>query len=101
MVLFALMLPMFLALGGVVIGIGNWYVHAKNLQTKADAGAFAGGSAWSFPCGGNSIPAPSSPTRVTSQGPSTVAPVATAVGGNPQVGGVDSSKIHTVLNGHQ
>ena len=38
--LFALMLPMILALGGIVIGVGNWYVHGKNLQTKADAGAF-------------------------------------------------------------
>ena len=26
-----------------VIGIGNWYTHGKHLQTKADAGAFAGG----------------------------------------------------------
>ena len=36
-VMFALLIPMVLALGGVVIGIGNWYVHGKNLQTKADA----------------------------------------------------------------
>ena len=27
--MFALMLPMIFALGGVVIGIGNWYVHAQ------------------------------------------------------------------------
>ena len=50
-VLFALMLPMLLALGGVVIGVGNWYVHGKNLQTKADAGAFAGGGSGSFRAG--------------------------------------------------
>ena len=42
-VIFALMIPMLLALLGFVAGIGNWYVHAKHLQTKADAGAFAGG----------------------------------------------------------
>ena len=36
----------FLGLGAMVIGIGNWYTHAKHLQTKADAGAFAGGGAW-------------------------------------------------------
>ena len=96
-VLFALLIPMILALGGAVIGIGNWYVHAKNLQTKADAGAFAGGNAWSFPCSGNTD------TTIISQaqryaGPST-SPPATSVGLNPQVGGVPSTKIHTVLNG--
>jgi hypothetical protein len=96
-VLFALLLPMILALGSVVIGLGNWYVHAKNLQTKADAGAFAGGNAWSFPCGGNAD------STIISQalkyaGPST-SPPNTSPGENPQVGGVPSSKIHTVLNG--
>ena len=50
-VIFALMIPMLLALSGFVVGIGNWYVHAKHLQTKADAGAFAGGGEWEFPCG--------------------------------------------------
>ena len=47
----AVMLPVFLAMGGIVIGVGNWYVHAKNLQTKADSGALAGGQSWEFPCG--------------------------------------------------
>ena len=50
-VLFALLLPMLLALSAVVLDVGNWYVHAKNLQTKVDAAAFAGGGAWGFPCG--------------------------------------------------
>jgi Putative Flp pilus-assembly TadE/G-like len=48
-VLFALLVPMLLALGAAVIGVGNWYVHAKHLQTKADAAVFAGGGAWGFP----------------------------------------------------
>ena len=48
--LFALLVPMILAVGGIVVGIGNWYVHAKNLQTKADSGALAGGVSWAFPC---------------------------------------------------
>jgi uncharacterized membrane protein len=48
-VMFALLLPMFFALAGAVIGIGNWYTHAKHLQTKADAAAFAGGGVWDFP----------------------------------------------------
>ena len=33
--MFALLLPVFLALGGFVIGIGNWYTHA---QASADEG---------------------------------------------------------------
>lgn len=45
-VMFALMLPVFLALGSVVVSVGNWYVHKKNLQTLVDAGAFASGTAF-------------------------------------------------------
>ncbi|HEX4745710.1 MAG TPA: Tad domain-containing protein [Gaiellaceae bacterium] len=41
-VLFALLLPVFLALGAIVIDVGNWYVHKKHLQTMVDAGALAG-----------------------------------------------------------
>jgi len=87
---------MILALGGVVIGIGNWYVHAKNLQTKADAGALAGGNAWSFPCNGGTD------TTIINQALKYAGPSAspnTSTGVNPQVGGVPSSMIHTVLNG--
>ena len=50
LVFFALLLPVLLALGGIAVGVGNWFVHAKHLQTKVDAAALAGGSAWSFPC---------------------------------------------------
>ena len=50
-VLFALLLPMLLALGAIVVSVGNWYTHARHLQTKVDAAAFAGGTAWGFPCG--------------------------------------------------
>lgn len=86
-VIFALLLPVFLALSGVVIGVGNWYVHGKNLQTKADAGAFAGGDSWEFPCG------PQIDARIAA------AARLYAGSSNPQVGGVPDSSIHTVLNG--
>jgi len=43
-VLFALLVPMILALSTVVLDVGNMYVHKKNLQTLVDAGAFAGGT---------------------------------------------------------
>jgi Flp pilus assembly protein TadG len=41
-VLFALFIPMLLALAAIVMDVGNMYVHKKNLQTLVDAAAFAG-----------------------------------------------------------
>ena len=41
-VLFALLIPVFLGLGAIVLDIGNWYVHKRHLQTMVDAAAFAG-----------------------------------------------------------
>jgi hypothetical protein len=86
-VVFALLIPVLLALSGFVIGIGNWYVHGKHLQTKADAGAFAGGDSWKFPCD-SQIDA-----EIVAQGQ------LYAESNNPQVGGVPNSSIHSVLNG--
>ena len=40
-VLFALLLPVLLTLGSVVLSVGNWYVHQRHLQTLVDAGALA------------------------------------------------------------
>ena len=40
-VLFALLLPVILVLGAVVMDVGNWYVHKRHLQTQVDAAAFA------------------------------------------------------------
>ena len=64
-----LLIPMLLALGAFVIGIGNWYVHAKHLQTKADASALGGGSAWSFPCSVRHGPSRSRDRRDSYRGP--------------------------------
>jgi len=50
-VLFALLLPVLMLLGSVVVAVGSWYTHARHLQTKVDAAAFAGGGVWGFPCG--------------------------------------------------
>ena len=41
-VLFALLMPMILALAAIVLDVGNMYVHKKHNQTLVDAGAFAG-----------------------------------------------------------
>ena len=40
-VLFALLLPVILILGVVVVDVGNWWVHRRHLQTLVDAGALA------------------------------------------------------------
>jgi hypothetical protein len=45
-VLFALLLPVIMGLGSVVLAAGNWFVHKKHLQTLVDAGALAGGGAF-------------------------------------------------------
>ena len=98
---------MLLAMSGIVIGIGNWFVHAKNLQAKADAGALAGGTAWEFPCGPSGAPPAVNAidqriADVARQyaGPTSAPPVSSpGTGYNPQVGGVATSKVHAVLNG--
>lgn len=98
--LFALLLPMLLALGAVVLGLGNWFTHARNLQTKVDAAAFAGGAMWGFPCGadidsrieaearlyfGSHIAADADPTSLSSPH-------------NPQVGGIGGDRLYVSLN---
>jgi hypothetical protein len=99
-VMFALLIPVLLGIGAGVIGIGNWYTHAKNLQTKADASALAGGGVWGFPCGADSD------GQIETQARNYVGPHTQADGTlynstdlNPQVGGVGATDIHAVLNG--
>ena len=98
-VFFALLIPVLLGLGAVVVGIGNWYTHAKHLQTKADASALPAGM-WGFPCG------PDSDAIIETQARNYVGPHIQADGTvyarptlNPQVGGVGEADIHAVLNG--
>jgi hypothetical protein len=43
LVLVALLVPLFLAIGSIVIDVGNWYVLKRHLQTQVDAAALAGG----------------------------------------------------------
>ena len=42
-VIAALMIPVFLLLGALVVDAGNWYAHKRSLQNRADAGALAAG----------------------------------------------------------
>ncbi len=45
-VLFALLLPVILAIGSIVVSGGNWYVLKRHLQTQVDAAALAAGPAF-------------------------------------------------------
>ena len=42
-VLGAVMIPVFLLLTALVVDVGNWYTHKRQLQNRADAAAFAAG----------------------------------------------------------
>jgi hypothetical protein len=97
-VLFALLLGLILMFGSLVISVGSWYTHARQLQTKVDAGALAGGGAWSFPC------APEADTRIRDTARIFVGEH-TAAGNvaipglyNQQVGGVEGDQIYVTLN---
>ena len=45
-VLGAVMIPVFLLLAALVLDVGNWYTHKRQLQNRADAAAFAAGVAY-------------------------------------------------------
>jgi len=99
-VIFGLLLPVLFGLGAIVIAVGNWFTHAKHLQTKADAGALAAGTVWGFPCG------PDIDAKIETEARTYVGPHTKADGNayagttyNAQIGGVSEAKIHAVLNG--
>lgn len=46
----ALLFPGLLGLGVIAVDVGNWYVHKRELQTQADAGALAGADNFQYPC---------------------------------------------------
>jgi hypothetical protein len=45
-VIFALLLPVVIAIGAIVVTIGNWHVLKRHLQTQVDAAALAAGPAF-------------------------------------------------------
>ena len=97
-VLFALLLTLLMMMGSLVLDVGSWYAHARHLQTKVDAAAFAGGSVWGFPCG------PDIDARIEGEarayfGPHTAASgLPVSAGYNAQVGGVGEQDIYLALN---
>ena len=114
-VLFALILPLILILTSITWDAGNWWVKRRNLQTKVDAAALAGGTAWGFPC----TPASDTNTNGTGimdqarkyfgqhitassayiNGVAAANSPYTGTNFNPQVDGTPYQKMHVVLNG--
>jgi hypothetical protein len=52
-----LALPLFLLFGVLAVDVGNRYVHKRELQTQADAGALAAAAAFGYPCDVDAISA--------------------------------------------
>jgi hypothetical protein len=50
LVIVALMLPVLIGVGGLVVDVGNWFAHKRHLQVQADAGALAGAGKFRYPC---------------------------------------------------
>jgi hypothetical protein len=97
-VLFALLLGLLMVIGSLVISVGSWYTHARQLQTKADAAALAGGGVWSFPCAADADVR----IRDTARkffGEHTAADGSSVAGDlNQQIGGVEGDQLYVTLN---
>lgn len=91
LVMVAIAFPVMVAMGGLVIDVGNWFAHQRHLQTQADAGALAGAGKFRYPC----VDAP------ILEEVSKYSSVETQAGDpswNPQFGGTPASELHQEIN---
>jgi Flp pilus assembly protein TadG len=56
-IMVVLALPVLLLVGVLAVDVGNWYVHKRELQVQADAGALAGAAFFKYPCSDTPITA--------------------------------------------
>lgn len=97
-VLFALLITLIMIVGSLVISVGSWYTHARQLQTKVDAAALAGGGTWSFPCNSDTDARIAGTARIFF-GEHTAATGSAITGSyNQQVGGVEGDQLFVTLN---
>ena len=97
-VIFALLLTLFMIIGSLVITVGSWYTHARQLQTKVDAAALAGGGAWSFPCNQDADTRIATTGRVFF-GEHTAADGSAIAGAyNQQIGSVEGDQLYVSMN---
>jgi Flp pilus assembly protein TadG len=99
LVFFALFAPVAVLFLSFTIDVGNWFDHARHLQTQADAGALAAAEGFQ-PCSDSSIYAAAGQYSGASS-------VTTPTGGsttassplyNPQIGGTEQGNIHELIN---
>ena len=86
---FALWLPVLALFFVFVVDVANWFEHKRHLQMQADAGALAGGSAFTIPCADASIEAFA---RKYGGDPGATAPY------NLQVAPTDPANVHLLIN---
>ncbi len=99
-VLFGVILPILVLLGAIVLSVGSWYTHARHLQTKVDAAAFAGGGSWAFPCAADiDAKIEDNARQYVGEHTKVDGTTYTTTSYNPQIGKVRFDQIHAVLNG--
>jgi hypothetical protein len=96
LVLTALMLPVLIGMGGVVVDVGNWLAHKRHLQVQADAGALAGAGRFRVPCVGATIVGEAA--RYSSVGYAGSAGYNPGPGFNPQIGATPAARLHRLIN---
>jgi putative Flp pilus-assembly TadE/G-like protein len=92
LVMVVLWLPVVILFATLVIDVGNWFAHKRHLQMQADAGALAGGGAFTFPCSDAPIV---SEARRYSGDPGGASPY------NLQIAPTDQSNVHVLVNSTQ
>ena len=73
-------------------------MHARHLQTKVDAAAFAGGAAWGFPCGADIDAEIEKQARLYVGSHTAADGTVVTSPHNPQLSGVGADRIYTSLN---
>lgn len=89
LVFVALLLPVMIGVGGLVVDAGNWFSHKRHLQVQADAGALAGAGRFQAECVGKVANAVVAEARKYASVDDTTPSY------NPQSGGTPPERLHT------
>ncbi len=89
LVMVTLWLPVLVVFIVFVVDVGDWFVHKRHLQMQADAGALAGGGAFTFPC---------SDTPIVGETRKYAGDAGAGSAYNLQVAPTDQSNVHVLVN---
>lgn len=99
LVFVALLLPVMIGAGGLVIDVGNWLSHKRHLQVQADAGALAAASKFRVPCNGAIDSAiKHEAAKYSSVEYAGAVGYSPGPGYNPQTGGTPQHRLHSEIN---